>query len=91
MKHFIYTYRETKKGDSLYKTVRVYQVHRNIPKLICERSDTFVSETQLVLEALEDQQALSPAAFVKNDSGSMVHGNFWSMQNERFAVITRIN
>jgi len=91
MKHFVYTYYETKKGDSLYKTARIYQIHRNVPKLICERTDTFVSEVQLVLEGLEDQQALAPAAFAKNDAGSMINGNFWSMEQGKFAKITRLN
>lgn len=95
MKHFIYIYREGRanpNGSPIIKTVRVYQIHRNVPKLICERSDHSVGEVQLVIEALEDVEALQPAAFAKNpNTGSMINGNFWSMEQAKFAKITRIN
>lgn len=94
MKYFIYTYHESKpkNGAAIIKTVNVYQIHRNVPKQVCSRTDTFVSETQLVLEALEEQEALSPKAFAKNpNSGSMVNGTFSAMEAARFAKIFRIN
>lgn len=93
MKYFIYTYHESKpkNGSAIIKTVNVYQIHRNVPKQICSRSDTFVGETQLVLEALEEHGALSPQAFVKTQFNNMVYGTFSAMEEARFAKIFRVN
>lgn len=91
MKHFIYTFREqTPRNGHTIKTVRIYHVYRNIPKLVAQGSDTFVSEFQLVMMTLEDNEQLPPPAFVKGNGGGHMYHTADMLEDAGFAKITKV-
>ena len=95
MKHFIYTYSESKPprdGSGIVKTVRIYQVKRNKPELVAEGSDTFVSEFQLVMQTAEKAKLLPKKAFARNKSnGCLIYGSAWSLDQAEIACFTSVS
>lgn len=94
MKSFIYTYSEGKAprdGSGIKKTVHVYQLVKGTPKLIATRTDTFVSEFQLVMDAMEQVKALPRKAFEKNpNTGSRIYGTAWALREDGIANINGV-
>lgn len=93
MKYFIYTYSEGKPprdGSGILKTVRIYEVRKNIPTLICSYSDNFVSEWQLVMQALEQAEALPPATFHIGPSGSYEFANQYCLRVSGIAHVSKV-
>lgn len=90
MKSFIYTYTEQSKvptdGSGRKKTVKIWQVVRNEPKLLGEVTDTFVNEHQLVFQALEQFKAL-PARFFAKDANNGRRYTVTALQEQGVARI----
>lgn len=91
MKHFIYTYSEKRLRGATIKTVRIYGVKKNDPVFMGQLSDTFVSEFQLVMQALESYHLLPPAAFERTASHSLRYGTAYDLREARIASITRVS
>lgn len=68
MLYFIYTYAEKAKGGTTHKTVRIYKIKKNLPVFMGEMTDTYVSEFQLVMMAMQEFKLLPAKAFEKNDN-----------------------
>lgn len=69
MKTYLYTFSASpapRNGSGAKKTVLVYEVRRNIPHLVAERTDTFVDEFQLVQDALEAAKCKPAAMYAKH-------------------------
>lgn len=94
MKHFIYTYQETKpnRDGHIQKSVRIYKVVRNVATLVATASDQFVSEFQLVLETMEREKLLPKKAFKRSEVyGGMIICTPWAMREAGIADIRRIS
>jgi hypothetical protein len=66
MKTFIYVYSETKApsdNSGRKKTVRVWRVVKNKPVWVGERTETYCSEYELVMNCLQYYKALPAEAF----------------------------
>lgn len=93
MKSFIYTYSEgraPRNGSGIVKTVCIYRIVRNEPRFVCKESDTFVSQFQLVMQALERAKALPRAAFKRHQFGGYFYGNASHMRECGVASIHNI-
>lgn len=94
MIHLIYTFTEAKAprdGSGIKKTARVYRIKRGSPELIVSRTDTFVDEGQLVLEALatvRKEQRLPPAMFEKNQFGG--YPMLWTLRDKGIININKV-
>lgn len=91
MKSFIYTYAERQRKGHTVKTVRIYTVRNNTPAFVGQFSDTFVSEFQLVMAALESFRLLPSSAFVKTPSQSLLYGTAYDLREANIANITRVS
>jgi hypothetical protein len=94
MKHFIYTYHEGKPprdGSGILKTVKVYRIKKGTPVLVVKRTDTFVNEYQLVLEALESVKALPSRAFERSPNHGGFQHNFSALETAGIANINRVD
>lgn len=91
MKHFIYTWHEflPRNGYPRY-TVRLYQIVRNTPKFVGDFSDNFVSEFQLVMQALEAHKALPKRAFVRSQLGGYKYGHADLLREAGVADVRRV-
>lgn len=92
MKSFIYTYSEgnvPRDGSGRKKTVTVYQIVRNIPRLIGSTTDTFVDEQQLVMACLKEHGALARAVFTQDANEGRKHSPR-SLLDKGIARIERI-
>lgn len=77
MQSFVYSYSEEqrpKRNGHTYKTVRIYRLIRNTPRLVAERTETYVDKFQLVMMALEENKLVPAKAFERHDNGSMKYG-----------------
>lgn len=93
MLHFIYTYSETerpKRNGHTHKTVRIYRLVSGKPRLVAERTDTFVSEFQLVMEAMEENKCLPKRAFENNPMGGMRYCYASMLEDAGIASIYRV-
>ena len=94
MKHFIYTYHETMhpaRNGVMRKTVRVYQITSDRAVVFLgDRTDTFVSAHQLVMDFLKDRAALPEAAFALRESGCYIYGSPYALEAANFACITLV-
>jgi hypothetical protein len=94
MQNFTYTYKQGKAardGSGVKKTVVIHEIINNVPHKVAERTDTFVDEFQLVLDAMEDAALLPPAAFVRRpNTGSRINNSPEAMEAAGFARITRL-
>ena len=91
MRHFLYTYSEhTPRNGHTVKTVSLYRIKRNSPHHIVTRSDTFVDEFQLVMDAMEQAKALPRAALVPNQFGGRKYCNSSALREAGFATVTRV-
>ena len=63
MKSFIYTFHEQRKQPACVYTVRIYQIVRGVPVFKGERSETYVSEFQLVLLCMQQFKMVPKRAF----------------------------
>ena len=91
MRHFVYTYSErTPRNGHVEKTVRIYRIVRNKPTFVCEETDTFVSEFQLVMGAMQRAKALPAKAFEKHPSGCWKYGYAYLLELAGIASVTRI-
>jgi hypothetical protein len=93
MLHFIYTYSEHKRrNDYTLKTVRIYRIKKNVPELVAEASDTFVSEFQLFMETAETYRLLPEKAFERSEHhGGVILGTAYALENAGIAKVTRID
>lgn len=95
MRHFIYTYSETKPprdGSGAKKTVNVYEIENNIPRQVATRTESFVNEFQLVLNALEENAILPAFVFERNPHNSArIYGSEYSLEQAGIAKISRID
>lgn len=89
MKSYIYTYSEKDRKHGgvrhCHKTVRIYRVVRNEPVFLLQRTDTFVDQFQLVMDAMHEftystvegdelaKHGLPTKAFEKHPSGGWKH------------------
>lgn len=92
MLHFIYTYAEhTPRNGHTHKSVRIYRMVNGRPRLVAERTDTFVGEFQLVMEALEANRCLPKCAFERHgDSNSYRYSYASSLEDAGIAGIYRV-
>ena len=91
MKSFIYTYEERPQcNGATRKTVRIYRVKRNVPVHVCVGSDTYVSEFQLVMQTLEANKLLPPAAFERGPSHGHKYCAAYLLEEAGFAHINRV-
>ena len=90
MKHFIYTYSEKFRKDRTYKTVQVYRLIRNTPKLVASSTDTYVSEFQHVMQTMEAHKLLPRGAFERNQFGGFRYAYPNLLKEAGFANVNRI-
>lgn len=93
MRSFIYTYSESKPprdGSGMVKTVKVYRIKRNQVEFVIELKDTFVSEFQLVMMALEKAKALPKSAFIENQFGSYLYASAFCLKKAGIATVKGI-
>lgn len=105
MKSYIYTYSEKDRKHAevwhCHKTVRVYRMVRNEPVFLIERTDTFVDQFQLVLDAMWEfrENAVSPAlkahnlpkaAFEKHPTGGWKHCYAYKLQEAGIATFRQL-
>lgn len=99
MKRYIYTWSEKTPrmrhgwGYTKY-TVRIYRITRTGVEFLVQMTDTFVSEFQLVLMALETVKGPHAAPrklFARSPMGGHACGNAWVARKEGLADITRIS
>ncbi len=92
MKHFIYTYSEhTPRNGHTQKTVRIYRILHGVPKFCDGLTDTFVSEFQLVMQALETYKLLPRRAFERNQFGGWKYAIPDDLQEAGIATIRRVS
>lgn len=91
MKHFIYTWHvfTPRNGFPRY-TVRLYQIVRNTPRFIGVLSDNFVSEFQLVMQALEAYKALPKRAFELSQFGGHKYCEAYLLREAGIADVRRV-
>lgn len=93
MKHFIFTGKEHKprRDANIKRTVRIYEVKRNVPVFLAEFSDYFSGYDQMVLEAMELHKLLPRKAFERNpNTGSCIHGSLYTLKGAGIATITQV-
>lgn len=90
MLHFIYTYAEKVKGGTTHKTVRIYKIKKNMPVFMGEMSETYVSEFQLVMMAMEAFKLMPARAFEKGPSGGHLYHYAAGLLEAGIAHITRV-
>ena len=91
MKSFIYTYHEKVKSNGVEKTVNVYRIYKNRTQPVGTMSDMFVSEFQLVMQLLEKKKALPAVVFARNPSnGCPIYGSAWALEQDRIAIVERV-
>lgn len=93
MRYFAYAYSETeipKRNGTTHKTVRIYRISENVPKLVADYTDTFVGEEQLVLETMERNRLLPKRAFVRSKFGSFEY-SMRELYQHGIACIKRIS
>lgn len=91
MLSFIYTYSEhPRRNSGTLKTVRIYRIRKNRIEFKAVRTDTFVSEFQLVMEAMEEYKLLPAKAFERSPiSNSMIYGSQLSLKEAGIANVER--
>lgn len=67
MKSFIYTFTEKRKQPACVYTVRIYQIVRGVPVFRGERSESYVSEFQLVLLCMQQFKMVPKKAFERHE------------------------
>lgn len=90
MLYFIYTYAEKVKSGTTRKTVRIYKIKKNMPVFMGEMSETYVSEFQLVMLAMEGFKLLPTKAFEKGLSGGYLYYYASGLRDAGIAHITRV-
>lgn len=96
MKYFVYTYHEHKpptNGSGQKRTVKVYRIVRGRPpQLVAASTDTFMSEFQQVMSALEGAKVLHPDAFRRNEnSGGHLYYTADMLKDAGWAEVYRID
>ena len=91
MKHFIYTYSENTRGMYVKKTVNIYRIVKNIPVFVITLTDSFVSEFQLVMQALEKTKELPKRAYERSKiNGSSKYCAAYLLKDAGIATITKV-
>lgn len=91
MKRFIYTMREyTPHTGYTFYTVRVYRIVRGVPVFIGALTDSFVSEFQLVMMALEKYKALPKRAFELSQFGGHKYCQAYLLREAGIADVRRV-
>lgn len=91
MKHFIYTYSEKQRRGATEKTVRIYRIKRGIPHCVGSRTDTFVSEFQLVMELMKANGLLPAKAFKTNNFGGFEYWYSSGLEAAGIASVRRVS
>lgn len=91
MKHFIYTYSEKQRRGTTEKTVRIYRLKRGIPHCVGSRTDTYVSEFQLVMEAMQANRLLPAKAFEPNQFGGFKYSYSSQLEEAGIASVRRVS
>ena len=93
MKSFIYTYCEFKVRGDIHTTqqVRLYAVVKNVPTLVIQHQEQFVSEWQLVMMALQHAEALPNEAFSLSPTGGFAIYSADHMKVCGYANINRVS
>ena len=93
MKTIVYSYSEkVRRNHPVEKTVRALWIKRNGTAVeLGSKTDTFVSEQQLIMEFLEkDTEAKLPRkAFAKNQYGGMQY-SVWELREQKILNIVRV-
>lgn len=90
MKSFVYTYDEKVRGGHCHKTVHVYWLSRGTPILVSSLTETYVSEFQLVMMALEKSGALPSKAFERHPFGSYKYGQAYLLREAKIANVNKV-